>query len=246
MSFNSCKNQIDNSIIIDFDINIEGEAPNAILSIENFTTGAETFLWTYSIGTDSANSAQHDPGQIIVDKTGDFKITLTAKNNTQTQSLSKTINITGINGINHYTNIYFDTIPGGNGRCFSIEKGRIFNDNEINELNSYLIDFVFSSSKTNLYFASPHEEKKHNVNIPFPNNTTIENNTTDFSVYDFNKIDSENYLKELTILHNNSSFTENQIPVIVLFIAQDNKIGAILIKEINNGIINTEIKVQKY
>lgn len=245
LSLNSCKNNNDNEIIIDFEIIVEGQAPNAFVNINNYTQGANSYLWTYSQGADSTSSISQNPGQITIDKTGDFTITLKAGNDTQTQTLSKTVNIEGINGINHYTNIYFDTLQTGNGRCFSIENARIYKDSEINELNSYLIDLVFSSNKTNLLFASPHEDK-HNVNIPFPNNTTIENNSQDLSAYDFSKIDSENYLKELTIIHNNDSFKENELPVIVLFVAQDNKIGAILVKEIINGIINTEIKIQKY
>ncbi len=241
----SCKNNTEVEIIADFEISLAGQSPEAIITITNLTAGATSYKWEFSEGADTTGSNIQVPPKITIDKTGTFTITLTATNETETKTVSKTIDITGFNGINKYQNIPFGATSESAGRSFSIEMGQIYSDDEISETNSYLIDLVFVNWTPMYFFESP-DSSNHNVDIPNPNTTIIENATDKLSEYDFNNIISDEFFQTTTVIQTNNSFNLTSLPTLILFKTTDNKTGVILAKEFNDGNIITDIKVQKY
>jgi len=241
----SCKNNTEVEIIADFEINLTGQSPEAIVTINNLTTGATSYKWEFSEGADTTGSDIQSPPNITIDKTGTFTVTLTATNETDTKIVTQTIDITGFNGINKYQNITFGATSESAGRSFSIEDGRIYNDNEITDNNSYLIDLVFVNWLTMFFFESP-SGSNHNVNIPNPNTTIIENATDKLTEYDFNNITSDDFFETTTVIQTNNSFSITGLPALILFKTTDDKIGVILAKEFTDGNLITDIKVQKY
>ncbi|KAB5491581.1 PKD domain-containing protein [Flagellimonas hadalis] len=84
---------IDEAIVPGFIITIEGDdyAPVTI-NIENTTTGATTFDWTFEGGVPS-KSKTRTPGKIVFQKPGGHLVTLVAGNGRETQIFSDTISV---------------------------------------------------------------------------------------------------------------------------------------------------------
>ncbi len=84
---------IDKAIVPGFIITIEGDdyAPVTI-NIENTTTGATTFDWTFEGGVPPKSKA-HTPGKIVFQGPGDHLVTLVAGNGRETQIFSDTVSV---------------------------------------------------------------------------------------------------------------------------------------------------------
>lgn len=84
---------IDEAIVPGFIITIEGDdyAPVTI-NIENITTGATTFDWTFEGGVPPKSKA-HTPGKIVFQGPGDHLVTLVAGNGRKTQIFSDTVSV---------------------------------------------------------------------------------------------------------------------------------------------------------
>lgn len=84
---------IDEAIVPGFIITIEGDdyAPVTI-NIENTTTGATTFDWTFEGGVPPKSKA-HTPGKIVFQEPGDHLVTIVAGNGRETQIFSDTVSV---------------------------------------------------------------------------------------------------------------------------------------------------------
>ena len=85
--------KIDEAIVPSFKINIEGDAYAPVtITIENTTTGATTFDWTFNGGIPS-NSLIRTPGKIVFPEAGDHVVTLVAGNGRENQVYSDTVTV---------------------------------------------------------------------------------------------------------------------------------------------------------
>lgn len=85
---------VDEAIVPGFTINLEGDdyAPVTI-SIENTTTGATTYDWTFAGGLPS-KAFTRTPGKIVFPVEGEHVVTLVAGNGRETQIFSDTVTVT--------------------------------------------------------------------------------------------------------------------------------------------------------
>lgn len=234
-------------IAIDFSVDVTGEAPSAVVTITNKTTGAESYSWTISQGSETDTSSSENPSAITIDKTGDLTIKLVATNKDTTAEKTETVTITGNNAILEFKDVEF-AIEAGNatyGRYFSIELGKIIKDSEVTADNGPKIDLVFASMVTMYYFDSPDNA---DYNITGGTKTLVMNylSNDELTVDDFDKMESDSLLKTLKVSHADDSFGSSTIPNIILFKNAAGKIGAIKAKEVKTDVIVADIKVQKY
>ncbi|MEQ5791177.1 PKD domain-containing protein [Muricauda sp. NFXS6] len=84
---------IDEAIVPNFEINVEGDdyAPVTI-TIENTTTGATTYNWTFDGGIPPKSDA-HTPGKIVFQEPGDHIVTLEAGNGRETETITDTVTV---------------------------------------------------------------------------------------------------------------------------------------------------------
>ncbi len=85
--------QIDDPVIIDFEVtNLTDNFSPAQYTLQNKSTGADSFLWTFEGGT-PATSSDKDPGEVTFAVPGDHKITLEISNGRETYEVEKNITV---------------------------------------------------------------------------------------------------------------------------------------------------------
>lgn len=85
--------QIDDPVIVDFEItNLVDNFSPASYTIQNNSSGADHFSWTFEGGT-PASSTNRDPGEIVFTEPGDHVIRLEVSNGRETYNLQKTITV---------------------------------------------------------------------------------------------------------------------------------------------------------
>jgi PKD repeat protein len=131
--FSSCDDDENTAVNADFTLAVSGQSPNAEVTITNTTTGASNYMWTFSEGAEIETSSEQNPGPITVDKTGTFEVTLVASSGNDTETVTKTIEITGEDAIIVYQDIAFARAAANAtyGRFFSTETGLIYKDSEV-------------------------------------------------------------------------------------------------------------------
>jgi len=244
----SCSDDEDTPVVANFTATVTGEAPNAQVTIVNTSTGADTYLWTFSEGTANATSTQQNPGVITVDKVGTFSITLEASKGSSKNTKTVDVTITGKNPVVTYTDVEF-AMSGGSttyGRLFSFADGKIYKDNELNATVGPKINLAFGSlSNSVLFFESPTES---GYNVPGAVATKVMNYeaTPSISTSDFDAMVDDSKLAPLTINDTNDSFGSSSIPNTVLFQLSTGRKGVIKTKAVNASRILVDIKIQKY
>ena len=241
----SCKTGIETEpIVVDFDMILTGEAPNAELTISNNSQNGTSYLWFFSEGAEIEASTEKDPGKIKVDKVGLLTVILYVMNDTEEKSAEKSVSVFGYNPIDSFTDIEFAHNPA-EGRFFSTETGQMYPDHKIDNDNGPLIDLAFVSIDNSMYyFESPDEE---GLNIPGATHTLVMNyNNTELSIPGFDSITDDRLLKNLYIYDDNNSFGNTTIPHIVLFQNESGRKGAVKTKSINSNGLLVDIKVQRY
>lgn len=246
----SCSKEEDETtpVSAEFTATITGESPNAQLTLENTSTGASAFTWTFGEGASIFESTDKTPTGISIDKAGEITITLVASNGTEQKEASKTLSITGNSAMISYSDIAFALNAGDEtyGRLFSCDDGMIYLDNEVDESNGANIHLAFGSlGNTLYYFESPTVE---DYNIPNASETQVINyeSTPTITTDDFDTMTDDGLLSGLTIVSNDESFGNNSIPGTVLFEIASGKKGVIKTKEVNSDRILVDIKIQKY
>ncbi|WP_438423174.1 PKD domain-containing protein [Aquimarina macrocephali] len=85
--------QIDDPVVVDFEItNLVDNFSPASYTIQNNSSGADSFSWTFEGGT-PASSTDRDPGEIVFAEPGDHVIRLEIGNGRETYDLQKTITV---------------------------------------------------------------------------------------------------------------------------------------------------------
>ena len=102
----SCYKETPIDVTSDFIVEVQNDnyaAPVRIV-LENMTTGAEQYQWTFE-GGDPAFSNKKNPGEIIYRESGTFKISLECWNNYHRDYKELTITIDGVPNLNFEPNI---------------------------------------------------------------------------------------------------------------------------------------------
>jgi PKD repeat protein len=240
--FTNCEEK-DDLPKVDFEIIVTGESPNAVVAVINTSDEADSFTWTFSEGADIETSTAVSQ-QVTVDKVGDFTVTLTALTGDDEKSKSKTVNITGISGINVFENvemgryIYRDSI----GVYFSCETGEVYT--YVPESATY-IDFCLDvEGAMSIY--SPNRYALDRIDL---SSVTWFNDNTDnaFSVADFDAATSDlafqnfNEADEYKV-----RMTFDEIPRVIIFKTEEEKWGVIKFKVVDEYKVTLDVKVQKY
>lgn len=248
--FSSCDDDESSGVNADFSLSVSGEAPNAEVTITNTSTGANAFAWTFSEGAEIEVSTEQNPGSITVDKTGTFEVTLVASNGGSSETITKTVEITGNNAVVVYQDVAFARAAGNAtyGRFFSTETGLIYKDSEVNATTGPKIDLAFAQLGDPVnYFTSP-DDSEEDFNIPDAQTTTVINYTTPFGVTAaaFDAATSDAFIKDLAITASDDNSFSTSHPYIILFKTESGKKGAIKTKAVNADRLLVDIKVQKY
>jgi len=234
----------------DFTALVTGESPNATVIITNSSTGASSYKWTFGQGANRTKSSAENPVELQVDKAGEFKIQLTVVNGSSTESITKTVLIKGVNGINTFNDVEFAQSKDDTdyGRFFSISEGRILKTTEINKTTGPSIDLVyFGSLSSFITFESPNNLLLNaDINIPGAVSTKITNYQQEFNPAIFDAMTDDEALKNLEIKHDQSIIGSLKFPLVVLFENAQGLKGAIKLKTINVKKLVVDIKVQKY
>ncbi len=253
---------------VDFDWDIaafdDDEQAPVNITLNNKSTSALTYLWTFSGGNPTTSTEEHP--SVVFTTPGTHSITLEASNGKETKSRTRTITVLpdtklrifedvqlGIN-IAHNTNAI--------GAFFSSELRKTLTANEVTVDNGSKIDLVFlglSSAFSFNKFVSPTEADTNGfVTIPNASKTkyinTIENCNCGvrFSVAQFDAMSNDQPLQNLTLTETPEGllhFDDANVPRIVLFQTEDGRKGAIKIKQFvandTNSYISCDIKIQK-
>lgn len=241
----SCKSTIKTEpIVVDFDLTLTGEAPNAELTLTNNSQNGTSYMWLFSEGAEIESSAEKNPCKIKVDKVGELTVTLIVINETEEKSVEKSVSVFGYNSIYTYTNIEFAHNPA-TGRFFSTETGQIYPDHKVDNNNGPLIDLAFISIDNSLYYLeSPDNEE---FSIPGATQTLVMNyDNTELSILGFDSITDDSLLRNLHVYHDNNSFGNTTIPHVILFQNESGRKGAVKTISVNNNRLLVDIKVQKY
>lgn len=241
------------ALVVDFIIETDTTVVPVKATITNKTEGADTYEWTLE-GTEQATSTEKNPDMLIFDQVGEFTITLTASNASETLTVSKTISVERSNKIVLYENIKL----GGTaqheaiGSFFSTKTGEVFKGKATEE-NGADIDIAFIGIDGMRFFESP--TKVSDWNLPVIPNATFtdfinyaEGSDIDFTVTDFDNMEDDTLIKDLTIEADDSSFGPTT-PRVVFFKNKAGQKGLIKVKELvtgSSGYIIFDLKIQKY
>ncbi|MDA3952426.1 MAG: PKD domain-containing protein [Bacteroidales bacterium] len=243
--FTNCEEE--DIVKVDFEIIVTGESPNAIVQLTNTSDDADSFTWTFSEGADIETSTEANP-QITVDKTGEFSITLTSTTGTNENTKTKTVNIAGVNGIYSYDDVkigeinYRDTY----GFMFSCESGVAYKEIGLRTSQGETIDMVISYNAD--YYITMYSPDKYGYFL-IPGRTTTKfnsNQNNTITVSDFNNIQTDQFTANLEYEENYPDFSFDELPKVVPFKFNDNKIGLVKLQEILPEYLLIDVKAQKY
>ncbi len=255
--FASCSED-DQSINVDYSIEVEGESPSATLIIKN-NTAASNFEWTFDKGayiiteemkpSSITTSEEKEPVGIKIEKAGQFTVKLKATEGAETNEVTKIITIPGHSAIKKFTNVIFGQVENDPryGRFFSTQTGKIYKQADVNETIGPKIDLVYHGSESNfIFFENPADLFTDTFVIPGATTTKVMNYESGFLVSDFDTMTDDALLTDLTITHQNKTTGTLNVPFIVLFQNAAGQKGAIKLIALNTDKLMVDIKVQKY
>ncbi|TAE04810.1 MAG: PKD domain-containing protein, partial [Bacteroidetes bacterium] len=91
--FSCKKDEVIPQPVADFSVTVNGQAPNATLTIVNKSTDATTYEWSFGTGASIKSSTDKEPANITVDKAGQLSITLKASNGTKKKKKTIQVNV---------------------------------------------------------------------------------------------------------------------------------------------------------
>ncbi|WKK80469.1 hypothetical protein [Marivirga arenosa] len=231
-----------------FSVEIEGEAPNAVLNLTNESTGASSYEWSFSEGSSDSTSIEEIPNGITVDKAGDFTITLKAVSGTEESSSEETITIEGNSAILEIKDLEFSQEEGSSelGRFYSISENEMYLDTEIDEENGPNINLFYKGSNSPFIFFEGPKDNFDDIVVPNAKETKVHNYENGFEVASFDEMEDDAVLDDLTVINDDNAIGTLDFPAIVTFETEEGKKGAIKLKAINSTRVLVDIKVQKY
>lgn len=239
------------------------QAPVSI-TMTNSTISATHYSWTFPNGT-PATSTEKTP-TVTFNTPGIYTIVLETDNGKRTSRATKNISILPNTNIRTFTNVELgiNTAHNNNvkGAFFSTTLRKVFMANEVTSEHSAEIDIAFfglnNSFSFNKFIAPDIAGTNGFAPLPNATHTKFINSqeicgcAASLTATEFDSMTDDTLLNALTITETNNgllAFNDSVLPRIVLFETQDNRKGAIKIKDfVNNGLnsyIVCDIKVQK-
>jgi hypothetical protein len=265
--FNSFQKIQLNPMVVDFDIeasfdDFDYEVPFTANLVNKITSGL-TYEWLSTEGGEITDGDSEN-ASIHIDTQGTYTVTLKVDNGKEPKTTtSKEVTVTVYENSNLYkmVDVKFGIKSAASivGSFYSLKNREIVTPNNVTDSNGKDINLVFfgiNPSFVDCYFTSPDHASAFDI-IPNATKTyfvnTIETSGLSFTDGDFDTMTDDSLLKPLDIKsasNTTSTFTNMQIPRIVLFETADGRKGAIKIKafvseQINSSYILTDIKFQK-
>ncbi|WP_320054778.1 PKD domain-containing protein [uncultured Acetobacteroides sp.] len=243
--FSSCSKDGE-TLTPNFDVVVTGKSPNAEITIVNKSTSATSFEWVFGEGSSVATCKDQTPAKVIVDKAGDFTITLKATNGSETKELTKTVKVEGLNGIALFKDVELSQVAGDTkmGRCLSVKTGKVYKDAEAKDASKDIDLIYYGSQSAFIYFESPDQADK--ITLSNPKKTLVQNYKNRFDVKAFDALVDDSSIKNLNVVNDESAIGSLEFPLTVTFKTAEGKVGIIKIKAINADRILFDMKVQKY
>ena len=224
-------------VVADFEIEIIDSIAPAEVLIKNKTTGAKHFAWNYGNGiTDTLK----DPGKIVFTDQGNYTITLTASNSTESKTFSRTVDIKRTNELITYTDIKLGVWDSHQalGACFSTSTAKIYKPGDISDTTGPKIDITLVGASGARYFCSPLQmntqwNSLYKV-IPGATITKYINYYTEnvpITVADFDAMKTDSLLQGLTIVDDQAMYTGRKVPFLIFFQNAKGQKGIIKVKE---------------
>ena len=236
--------------VSDFELTVTGESPNAELTINNLSSDATSYEWSFSAGASVETSEEAEPQNITVDKAGKLYVMLTAKNSEGSDSKTDSIEIEGFSAIETYTDITFGLDDNSTyGRFYSFDTEQIYTAGAISSQNGSSIHIGFNSNTTSVMkFVSPDNANDAGVAIPNATHTIVDNYQSSpvITVEEFDSMTNDSLLVDMTVTYDQDVFGSSTIPNMIFFELEDGRKGSIKAKELNSDNIVTDIKIQKY
>jgi len=234
------------------------EAP-AVILLESQTTAVLHYKWEAPGGIIENDTAPNT--SVYFEQPGSYTILLMVDNDKETKLIWKDIELSPNRNLLSFNDIRLGINSSKeDGPFFSGYLRETLKENEINEDNGKLIDFVFFGLNERFSycrFLSPDSADLFTFNtIPQAIKTYIVNDlekaNLNFSTSIFDLMENDIPLRLLDIKSNDSGnlfFELNAFPRLILFETDDGRKGAIKIKEKiiagSNSYINVDIKMQK-
>ncbi len=250
----------------DFDYSIAFENDDfqipAKVNLKNTSISATDYTWTIE-GANITTSKESEV-QLVFNTTGEQNITLTTSNGKETKTTTRSITFFENTNLRTFKNIKLgiNTAHKNNtiGSFFSISTRKVYTKQQITTEIGKTIDLVFyglnSTYERNQIvspdklLSTPFDVIKDPKKTILVNTQELCNCSMSLTPEQFDSMNDDTLLRDLSIdTDDNLYFDNTTVPRIILFKTQENKRGAIKIKEfINEGInsyILVDIKVQK-
>ncbi len=228
-----------------FEVVVNGDAPNASITILNHSSAATNYEWTFGEGASISTSNEKSP-TLTVEKAGGLEVTLKTSNASGEKTTIKTVVIPGHSPILTFTDIEFSILGGDAtyGRFFSTETGLIYKNYEVTADNGSKIDIAFDSFSGFINFFETPTKAKYNI----PNasiSTFINSVTSEFDTTNFENMSHDELIANLDLSGVTGTFPDTYKGV-VIFENSHTKKGVIKVKNIDSKRVLVDIKIQKY
>ncbi len=235
-------------LVAEFTITVIGESPNASITIEDNSTGATKYVWTFGEGADRKDFLEKTPPTVKIDKAGEFEVKLQITRDAEEKTITKKVEIPGNSAIIEFKDIEFDLNKeyNTNGRLFSLTTGKLYKSNEIGTFNDSLIHIALTNYEKVMFFFSSPTEKEYGLSKATFTKTINYEKTPTITIDNYNSMTDDKLLSKLTIENDEQSFGRSSFPLTCLFETSEGKKGIIHVASINSSRLLANIKVQKY
>ena len=238
--FNECKDPF-NRFDTKFTVHVSGDAPNAVIHIDDIVVGDwKHYKWEGSDGF-SYNGKTID--SINVSSPGEYTLTLNVRSGLKRDSYSKTFMVYGYGGIKFFYDVVFrkNFLQTDIPRCFSTSTGNYILDQDVDN-NGALIDLVYDGTTNE--FVSP------DIGLPdliIPDSTVTEFSISNFyiNVLNFDSMDNDKLLFEEGFFVNQNRGKCISAGDILIFMNSQKYVGAIHCISADNEKMVTDIAISK-
>jgi hypothetical protein len=232
-----------------FSLSYSGNSPGAKVIIHNYSTAEGPVEWIFGPGANIPTSTSENPEPLIVEKAGEFFVTLNVHQGDSVKSITKSVIIPGNTVLETLADVEFVLTQGpARARSFSVRKVKMYKDVEIDRNTGKDIDMVLYSLSPSVNILASPDERKRKFYIPNGLKTIIVNNAAETGVTPgvFEQAVTDSFLPKYGLNSSDHGTFSSPGPHIILFVLPDGRKGGILTKEITESHVVADIKVQKY
>lgn len=231
-------------------------------SFANKSNSASSYKWIISGG--GLNNDTLTSPEFFSNVTGIYSITLIAKNSKGSKQLTKQFTLKPNTNLRTISNIQLgiNTAHGTIGSMYSTRQRKVYTENDNIDTAGMFVDLVYFGLNQNFNFnkfLSPDSVQNYTFNsLPnaqlteFINNISLCNCGVNFTETDFDNLSTGNDLKTINFNQTEDGlkpFNNASLPQLILFKTQDERLGAIKVKQFvqngNQSYILMDIKIMK-